>query len=683
MPEAADALHRSLRASRLEIALSLDSMPVARTVQLAASSSGLVAVSSTGDTLELRNGDDIETVVATLGVPLESADAGAMSAPAFAPDGASVAVVGSDGTVRVWDVESGTEIWSQLHPNYGVGGVVYSPDGAGLLSAAYSTVVIWDAASGEEIWTAEYGGGLDAMPAFSPDGTRIAVGTWGDPELAILEAESGEELSKLSAPAGIGCLLWSPEGTHLFVGLLSGDVQVVNAAALGGVDTWEGAVVATWAGHSSNPLSMARDSSGTRLATGADDGTVRIWDLATGGELMVLGAGTGTIDGVAFLPGDQRLVASGNDRLLRLYDVSPQGRGELFAAHTGGEELASIDVSPDGTKLISLTFGGEWDPAGVTIWDIATGSPQLSIDGLDWWSFDGVTFTNNGEGFVVQDWDESQEEKDTVSEGWGPVQLRDATTGQVLMSFAETEGQERQTPVFSADGSVLATGSTGPIEDLAKDEVTSTASVYDAATGELLHRLDLGEWAVVVAPSPSGDRLATGTCEAGIVAVWQVASEAILWSAEYPGCSTGIAFSPDGSFIAASNLDNPPAVWDAATGEKRFDIVGHNGGAWSIAISPDGSAVASAGTDGSVLVVDSSTGEPLAAIEVADVAVGDVEFSPDGQTLAAATIDGFLYVFALDSDRLVDLARTRTMRTLTEAECATYDIDPCPTSLEE
>ena len=100
-----------------------------------------------------------------------------------------------------------------------------------------------------------------------------------------------------------------------------------------------------------------------------------------------------------------------------------------------------------------------------------------------------------------------------------------------------------------------------------------------------------------------------------------------------------------------------------------------------VAINPDGSAIASAGTDGSVLVVDAGTGEPLADIQVADVAVGDVDFSPDGETLAAATIDGWLYVFVLDSGQLVDLARTRTLRTLTEAECATYDIDPCP--LEE
>jgi WD40 repeat protein len=79
-----------------------------------------------------------------------------------------------------------------------------------------------------------------------------------------------------------------------------------------------------------------------------------------------------------------------------------------------------------------------------------------------------------------------------------------------------------------------------------------------------------------------------------------------------------------------------------------------------------------------VLVVDAGTGEPLAAIQVADTTVGDVDFSPDGKTLAAATLDGFLYVFALDPGQLVDLVRTRVLRTFTEAECATYDIDPCP-----
>jgi WD40 repeat protein len=683
LPEAADALHRSLSASRLIAAVSLDELPLGRSVTLAASSSGLVAVSSTGDTVELRHGDDLATVVATLGAPLEGADTGHASSPSFTADGTSVAVVGSDGTVRVWDVESGTEIWSQPRRSPGRGGVVYSPDGTRLLSAGYATLVVWDAASGREIWSTSVLGGLDAIPAFSPDGTRIAVGTWGSAELAVLDAESGEELSKLGTPTGVGSLLWSPDGAQLLVGQIAGHIHVVDTAALGVVETWEDAVIATLAGHTSIPLCMTIDSSGTRLATGADDGTVRIWDLATGGELMVLGAGAGTIDGVAFLPGDQHVVATGNDRLLRRYDISPEGRGEVFAAHTRGEELASIDISPDGTKLASLAFWGEWNPAGVTIWDIATGSPQLAIDGLDWFSFGGVTFTNDGQGFVVQDWDETQEAIDPVGVGWGPVQLRDAITGRVVMSFAETEGQERQTPVFSRNGSVFATGSTGAWADFEKEQPTSTASIHDAATGELQHRLDHGDWAVsAVALSSSGDRLATATCDRGIVTLWDVASEAVLWSTEYPGCSTRIALSPDGSFVAASSLDSPPTVWDAATGEKWFDVAGHNGGAWSITVGPDGSTVASAGTDGSVLVVDSGTGEPLTAIQVSDQSIGDVEYSPDGETLAVATLDGFLYVFALDSDRLVDLARSRTLRTFTQAECASYDIDPCPASLE-
>ncbi len=676
LPEAADALHRSLAVSRLEAAVPLDSL-AGQIVGFAADSSGLVAVSSTGDTVELRRGDDIGTVVATLGVPLDGADPGHSSSPAFAPDGESLAVVGSDGTVRVWDVESQTEIWSRPHLAEGGGGVVYSPDGKRLLSTVGESVVMWDATSGEEIWAA--GTGEPASPVFSPDGTRLAFGTWGSRELKILDAESGDELAELGTPAGVGGLLWSPDGEYLFVGLETSYIQVVDTAAILVADTWGSAVVATWAGHSATPLSMGIDSSATRLATGSDDGTVRIWDLATGGELMVLGAGAGSIDAVAFLPGDRVIAANASDRLLRLFDISPAGRGEVFAAHVGGE-IFGIDFGPDGTKLVSHVIPGESKPAWVTIWDIATGSPQLTVDGLDWFSFDGVTFTNDGGGFVVQGWDETREKADAVGEGWGPVQLRDATTGRILMSFAGTEGENRQTPGFSADGSVLATGSTASYDDIEKAEPTSTASVLDAATGELLHRLEHGDWAVsAVAPSPSGDRLATATCERGIVTVWDVASESVLWSTEEPNCYAGIAYSPDGSYVAASGLFHAPTVWDATTGEKRFDIVGHNEGAFSIEISPDGSAIASAGLDGSVLVVDAGTGEPVAAIQVADVAIGDVDFSPDGETLAAATIDGMLHVLALDSERLVDLARARVHRSFTEAECDAHGIETCPT----
>ncbi len=668
LPGTVEALHHAILASRLEEVIPLDGAPPGQIVGVDISPFGMVALSAPGDTVELRSSDNLETVIAVLGTPVGGANVAYTSTPSFDPSGKRLAVVGSEGAVHVWDVDSRADLWSSArHENGDGGAAVFSPDGTALVTVGGGSMVMWEAATGNEIWAVPAGGG-DSIPAFSSDGTRLAVGTWGLQSVQVLDAVSGEEIIAHVVDMSVGSVLWSPDEVHLFVGLEVGDIAVMDGATLETVDVWRG--------HTRTPMAMTLDPSGTRVVTGADDGTTRVWDWKFGEELMVVAGGADAVDSFAFFPDANQLLASAPDATLRLYDVSAAGPGEVLGTGLGGA-IYGIDFSPDGTRLAAHVFGGEFDSAGVVIWDIASDVPLVTVGGLNWWAYNGVAFSSDGAAFVVQDWDESAEQGDLVGPSWGPVQLRDATTGEPLMSFTDSAGRERQALVLSEAGNYLATGSSTSF--FKEPPWVSTASVHDLSTGALLHRLDHADWGVTaVAPSPSGDLLATATCGPGRIALWDLSSETTSWSDDFPGCSTGIEFGPDGSFIAASNVESASVVWDAVTGDRRFEIAGHSGGTLSIAISPDGRVVASAGSDGSVLVVDSATGEVVKRIQVADVGIGDVDFSPDGSSLAASTTDGSLFIFVLDPDELVDLARNRTFRTFTKAECAAYEIDPCP-----
>jgi hypothetical protein len=102
----------------------------------------------------------------------------------------------------------------------------------------------------------------------------------------------------------------------------------------------------------------------------------------------------------------------------------------------------------------------------------------------------------------------------------------------------------------------------------------------------------------------------------------------------HTGWVRGVAFSPDGSLLAAAGDDRTVRLWDAATGAEVRTLTGHAGWVRGVAFSPDGSLLASAGDDRTVRLWDAATGAEVRTL-TDDRAVHDVAFSPDGSLLAA------------------------------------------------
>ena len=104
----------------------------------------------------------------------------------------------------------------------------------------------------------------------------------------------------------------------------------------------------------------------------------------------------------------------------------------------------------------------------------------------------------------------------------------------------------------------------------------------------------------------------------------------------------GVAFSLDGSTLAAARADGKVGLWDAAHDYAELQALDSgqrvvNG----VAFSPDGSTLAAAGADGKVVLWDAAHDyAELPALDSGQSGVGGVAFSPDGSTLAAAGADG-------------------------------------------
>jgi uncharacterized protein YjbI with pentapeptide repeats/WD40 repeat protein/tetratricopeptide (TPR) repeat protein len=220
----------------------------------------------------------------------------------------------------------------------------------------------------------------------------------------------------------------------------------------------------------------------------------------------------------------------------------------------------------------------------------------------------------------------------TLSES-GPSYLRlwDAATGEKLH---EVE--------LGLDGQVIAT--TNGNLDYSPDGshvvaayTNSVARVIDARTGEVTQKIDYSQAEHVnvhsAAFSPDGKRIVTVNPDTASPEVWDVETGERVLTVTVGSAVSTVTFSPDGRHIVGGG--EQVQVWDAETGRLVTTLPGSDSGyAGSPAISPDGKLLAVPGTP--VRVYDLVLGTELYAIALGGRAVA---FSPDGVWLATAGYD--------------------------------------------
>jgi WD40 repeat protein len=242
---------------------------------------------------------------------------------AFSPTARQLASAAYDGSVRVWDLETGTgcalNLGSASGPPIEVYRALFAPDGGWLLSASNDPsrpVRLWDPAACTEI----------ALPPALDHGQ-----------------------SRVQAAA----VTTAPDGAQLVAtGNEAGDLRAIRRGRDG---RWSRLcqLAASW-----KPIEdLAFSPDGTTLAAVGEDGRAALVGLSEGdcGEPRYLEGGTGALYSVAFAPDGQALVTSAVDGRAQVWDLAGHRLADL---HGHKDRIYNADFSPDGRWLLTASRDG-------------------------------------------------------------------------------------------------------------------------------------------------------------------------------------------------------------------------------------------------------------------------------------------------------------------------------------
>jgi WD40 repeat protein/energy-coupling factor transporter ATP-binding protein EcfA2 len=455
--------------------------------------------------------------------------------------------------------------------------------------------------------------------ALSLDGKVLAYG--GQSFIHFMEPDSHKDLGIIQPPSGkLNSLALSPDGKLLALGISEGSVKLIDIQSRGEVGTFDG--------HEGAVNAVAFSPDGKLLATGSSDETVRLWDVATRREVLKLGFDEGQVGSVAFSPDSKTIAASGRDGGVRMWAIASPS-----AYLVSGDLCPAVAlVALPGTNLL-IAMGG------------VDGTVKLKVTET------GKEFSTFTEHKVAVSFITPSSDNMLLAVGYadGAIKLLSVPS---LEELATLNGHRERVNslAFSPDSGLLVSGSDDENVKLWDIE----AQIREQAPLNAHKR-------TVVAFSPDGKILALRNARTVSLMSADTRRElCTIVSGTDKVISVSVAFSPDGKTLATGNEfkvepKNPGAqqadsvvLWDVGSCGKRGTLRGFNKPVESVAFSPDSRWLATASNDPTVgypehdptvRLWDAASLREVKEFHV-DKEPQKIVFSPDASRLAVASGDG-------------------------------------------
>jgi WD40 repeat protein len=329
-----------------------------------------------------------------------------------------------------------------------------------------------------------------------------------------------------------------------------------------------------WNAYTVSSLAVTPDG---RLVVSAHlDGSLKVWDNATGRKVRTLMGHEAMVLAVAVTPDGLRAVSGSQDSTLKVWDLKTGRVQHTLVGHEG--TIFTVRITPDGQRAVSRA-----DDGLVRLWDLNSGqslhalgkpkhpyyfSPALEEDGM---------------------------ENDLPDLYYGISEYALAVTPDSRRAIAALSGG------FRLDGTLPG--------DVVK--------VWDLDTGLEVYALDGHSGQVVsIAVSPDGRR-AVSASDDGTVKVWDLKLGRLAHTLSgHSDQVQAVLVTTDSRLVVSASLDSTVKVWDLSTGGLLRTLIGHGGQLYALASSADGRCIISGSFEGFLTVWSMQSGQELASVAV-------------------------------------------------------------------
>ncbi len=502
------------------------------------------------------------------------------------------------------------------------------------------------------------------MWVFNRDATLLASAC--DDKLMVWDVAGGEAIKRRTPThSWVLALAWSPDGKALASGHEDGMIRLWTVDGnRSGKDRLK--LLAQWEGHSNAVSAFAFRDQRNQLASAGEDRLIHVWDIVAQKKVATFKGHSDRIPALAWQPGGDVLVSAGWDTTARVWEIGKSDPLMLLNSHS--DQVHTLAFSPDGKQLAVAD-----SDFAIHIWtELPKGRVQFVLQGHTdeiralAFSSDGSRLASAGADCVVHLWDMKTGRlvagpNPRARHGIALVDEREiiSTAGTALQGWE----QESAEPSWTPDGETVLSIATSPDgKRLATGGPTSNVKLWDLDSRKLEATLHHTRGPIVnLTFSPDSKLLGSASVTDGLVWIWQMGNpEAVLVIPEAAESSTleTLAFHPTMNWIAVGGLD-----WLATGGsdgalclwdlEARDKLASVPTGVTSLAFDRTGRFIAAGTLKQTVAVWEVKDLKKVFELAGHQDRIGSVLFSPDGSWLVSASDDSTLRIWNVLTGRLV------------------------------